>query len=97
MTELAMLRTPNKPLKKNNRVVRIYIFFFLITLAMNIVVAMANSQPITLCVVLAFLIADLLIFASIWLSKSSYIERSSKVKFVQLMETFDPETLCPFC
>lgn len=48
-------------------------------------------------IIIAILMADLGIFVSIWLSTSSYIEPSNKVKFVSLMETFDPETLCPFC
>lgn len=43
MNELAMLRTPNRPLGKNNRIVRVYLFFIVMTLAMNIVTAMANS------------------------------------------------------
>ena len=35
MTELAMLRTPNQPLGKSNRIVNIYLVFMLISLAMN--------------------------------------------------------------
>ena len=92
-----MLRTPSKPLEKNNRIVRIYLIFIFLTLGMNIVVAMANSQPIILMIILSFITADLLVFGSIWLSKSSYIENNNKVMFVSLMETFDPESLCPFC
>lgn len=97
MNELAMLRTPNRPLGKNNRVVRIYLFFMVMTLAMNIVTAMATSQPITLLIIVIFLTVDLLIFTSVFMSRSSYIERSKEIQFVSLMETFDPETLCPFC
>ena len=36
-------------------------------------------------------------FVTIWRSESSYIERDSDVSFVSLMETFDAESLCPFC
>ena len=92
-----MLRTPNKPLKKNNRIVYIYLFFFFTTLAMNVLISIANSQPITLMIILVFLATDLLVFLSVWLSNSSYIEPNRQVKFYSLMETFDPETLCPFC
>ena len=97
MNELAMLRTPNKPLNKNNRIVRIYLFFIILTLAMNIVTAMANSQPITLMIIVIFLAVDFFIFLSVMMSSSSYIECSKQIQFVSLMETFDPETLCPFC
>ena len=79
MNELAMLRTPNRPLGKNNRIVRVYLFFIVMTLAMNIVTAMANSQPITLIIILIFLTVDLLIFTSVCMSRSSYIERSKEI------------------
>ena len=79
MNELAMLRTPNRPLGKNNRVVRIYLFFMVMTLAMNIVTAMATSQPITLLIIVIFLTVDLLIFTSVFMSRSSYIERSKEI------------------
>ena len=79
MNELAMLRTPNRPLGKNNRIVRIYLFFMLMTLAMNIVTAIANSQPVTLLVIVIFLTVDFFIFASVFMSRSSYIERSKEI------------------
>ena len=37
-SEMVMLRTPNKPLQKSNRIVLFYLLLFNITLLMNIVV-----------------------------------------------------------
>mmetsp|Transcript_27499 Transcript_27499/g.36769 ORF Transcript_27499/g.36769 Transcript_27499/m.36769 type:complete len:205 (+) Transcript_27499:1880-2494(+) len=94
---MIMLRTPNKPLTKNNRIVIVYLFLFIATLSMNVVLALAEQRFITPIVVAAFWVIDIAVFFSIWRSSSSYIERDPDVPFVQLLETFDPESLCPFC
>ena len=47
--------------------------------------------------ILSVFIADLVIFSTVWKSKASFIEHHTGVTFVQLLETFDAESLCPFC
>lgn len=42
MTELAMLRTPNKPLEPNSKVVSIYLLLMLLTFAMNTLLSLQN-------------------------------------------------------
>ena len=42
MSEIAMLNTPNAPMTKNNRIVAIYLLIFIITLAMNVMVALSG-------------------------------------------------------
>jgi len=96
-SELVMLRTPNKPLDRNNRVVSIYVALFCLTLAMNVAIALHGARTATLIVILAVWSVDIMIFCSIWTSKAQFISRSPLVKFVNLMETFDAESLCPFC
>ena len=68
-----MLRQPNKPLTKNDRIVRIYLFLFSLTFAMNCMIAFEHSQMALLIIVVVILVLDLAVFTSIWLSKSSYI------------------------
>ena len=51
----------------------------------------------TLVLILSVFIADLVIFSTVWKSKASFIEHHTGVTFVQLLETFDAESLCPFC
>ena len=92
-----MTRSPNKPLGKNNRIVRIYLFLFTLTYGMNAVVSLSNAQVTLLGLISAVLVGDLAVFVTIWLSKSSYIEPSKEIKIVKLLETFDSESLCPFC
>ena len=97
MTELAMLRTPNKPLEQNHKVVSIYLLLMLLTFAMNTILALQNQTLVLLCILTGSLIADLIVFSFVWNSKSSFIKQSSDVSFMALLETFDPESLCPFC
>lgn len=97
MVEVAMTRSPNKPLGKSNRIVRIYLLLFAVTYAMNTVISLQNSQLTLLGLTTVVLVSDLVVFCTIWLSKSSFIEPSKAVKIVKLLETFDSESLCPFC
>jgi len=80
--EMIMLRTPNKPLTKNNRIVIVYLFLFIATLSMNVVLALAEQRFVTPIVVAAFWVIDIAVFFSIWRSSSSYIERDPEVPFV---------------
>ena len=43
MQELVMLRSPNKPVERNNRVVNVYLFLIFMTAAMNALVSLSNG------------------------------------------------------
>ena len=47
--------------------------------------------------VTALFAADLVFFMLTWSSSQSFINRSKSIDFVDLLETFDAESLCPFC
>ena len=64
---------------------------------MNGVVAYASGNYGLMLVTMSFMALDLIVFASVWMSQSSYIERSTQVSLLELLETFDPESVCPFC
>ena len=92
-----MLRTPNKPLQKSNRIVLFYLLLFNITMFMNVVIGIDGQRYTSLGVLAAIWIVDIAIFFTVWRSTSSFIVPSSEVPFYHLLETFDPESLCPFC
>ena len=92
-----MLRTPNKPLGRNNRVVLIYLILFIVTLAMNCLLALSDGKLVTLILISIIWTADIIMFISVWCSKGSFIEHDPSVSMISLMETFDAENLCPFC
>ena len=97
LTELIMLSTPNQPLQKNNRVVRIYLLLFILSFIMNTIVALSIGQTFILMLIFSLVGTDLVVFFSIWRYNTSYIEKNNKISMVTLLETFDPESLCPFC
>ena len=74
-----------------------YFFFFILTLAMNIVVGYTYQQVLNVAIIVVLWVFDITIFFTIYCSKSSFIERDREVSFISLMETFDAESLCPFC
>lgn len=77
MTEVAMLRSPNQPLGKNNRIVNIYLILILTSILMNGFVAFDHMQTFIFVISLTILVFDLGVFFRIWYSKASYIERSN--------------------
>ena len=92
-----MLRTPNAPMTRNNRIVAMFLFFIIVTLVMNVLVALSGNNFKMMIITGLLWINDLIMFTVIWRSESSFIERDTDVSFVSLMETFDAESLCPFC
>ena len=104
VSELAMLRNPSKPMSKNNRIVLIFLSLMTLTFGMNAAISLESSTTGLMFTLVALLLADLAVFFSVWLSKSSYIEQSKSLKMSDLLETFehkyivfDCESLCPFC
>ena len=97
VSELAMLRNPSKPMSKNNRIVLIFLSLMTLTFGMNAAISLESSTTGLMVTLVALLLADLAVFLSVWLSKSSYIEQSKSLKMSALLETFDCESLCPFC
>ena len=68
MAEVVMLRTPNAPMTKSNRIVALYLLIFFVTIAMNIVIAWVSHSPIILIVTALFWINDLIVFTTVWKS-----------------------------
>ena len=64
---------------------------------MNTIVALSIGQTFILMLLVALVGTDLVIFFSIWRHNTSYIEKNNRISMVTLLETFDPESLCPFC
>ena len=74
-----MIRQPNKPLTKNDRIVKIYLLLIGLTFLMNSLVAIENSHKAFLIILVVILVLDLSVFLSVWLSKSSYIQPSKQI------------------
>ena len=74
-----MIRQPNKPLTKNDRIVKIYLLLIGLTFLMNSLVAIENSHKAFLIILVVILVLDLSVFLSVWLSKSSYIQPSEQI------------------
>ena len=61
-----MLRTPNKPLQKSNRIVLFYLLLFNITMFMNVVVGIDGQRYTSLGVLAAIWIVDIAVFFTVW-------------------------------
>ena len=97
MSEVIMLRTPNAPLERNNRIVSMYLVLFIVSIIMNTVIFIEKQMFVLFVIIGLLWINDIIVFVTIWRSESSFIQRNKEVSFVSLMETFDAESLCPFC
>ena len=97
MSEVIMLRTPNAPLERNNRIVSMYLVLFIVSIIMNTVIFIEKQMFVLFVIIGLVWINDIIVFVTIWRSESSFIQRNKEVSFVSLMETFDAESLCPFC
>ena len=74
-----------------------YLVLFVVTLAMNVTLALTDHKLITLGFIALIWTLDIIVFTTIWCSKASFIERDPEVSLISLMETFEAESLCPFC
>ena len=96
-SEFAMLRTPSKPLSKNNKIISLFLLLISVTFGLSAVMLNALSIRWVFYMIVGLLLADLIFFTITWSSKSSYIYGNKSIEFADLLETFDAESLCPFC
>ena len=47
--------------------------------------------------IVGLILSDLVFFTLVWNDKSSYIYGNKSIEFIDLLEIFDAESLCPFC
>ena len=97
LAEFAMLKTPSKPVKKNNFIVGIFLLLITTTFGMSSIVLDVMKLRWVFFMEIGLLGIDMIFFFITWNSKSSYIYGDESIEFVDLMETFDAESLCPFC
>ena len=95
--EFAMLKTPSKPITKNNKIVTVFFLLISITFTLSAIMVNVLNMKRVFYLEIALLAIDLIFFTITWLSKSSYIFSNKSIEFVDLLETFDTESLCPFC
>lgn len=92
-----MLATPNKPLGKSNRIAAFYLAITFGTLGVNIWITLRRQMYVGLAIFVFLVLLDLFLFCKTISSSSIYIQRNSDLLFIDLMETFDADSLCPFC
>jgi len=63
-----MIKQPNKPLTKNDRIVKFYLFLIGLTFLMNSFVAIEHSHKAFLMILVIILVLDLAVFVSVRLS-----------------------------
>lgn len=95
--EFAMIRLPSKQLSRNNKIVSLFLFLITLTFGLSAVMLNAINLRWVFYQVTALFAADLVFFMLTWSSSQSFINRSKNIDFVDLLETFDAESLCPFC
>ena len=96
-SELVMLTTPNRPMAKSNNVVCIFLLMMLITLTFNILLTLSMSLYYTLGFIILLVSLDAICFIRASQSDQIYIKKNQDLEFINLLETFDSESLCPTC
>ena len=92
-----MLRLPSKQLSRNNKIVSLFLFLIFLSFGLSAVMMNAINLRLIFYVMTALFAADLIFFMITWSSSASFIQRNKSIDFVDLLETFDTESLCPFC
>ena len=92
-----MIKTPSKPVTKNNRIVTLFFILISASLGLSTILLNALNLKWVFYLEVALLTADFVFFAITWRSKASYIYKDTSIQFIDLLETFDPESICPFC
>ena len=90
-----MLTSPNRPISKNNRIVWIFLGLIMVSYITNVLLTLNNQMDISLILVSVVVVLDFIAFIKTHYSTDIYIERNQDLKFIDLLETFDAESLCP--
>ena len=90
-----MLTSPNRPISKNNRIVWIFLGLIMVSYITNVLLTLNNQMDISLILVSVVVVLDFIAFIKTHYSTDIYIERNPDLKFIDLLETFDAESLCP--
>jgi palmitoyltransferase len=94
-----MLKTPLKPIQRNKGNV---IAFFVLVILSYIAGHLASESEVELPKITRHLLdaatgVMLVLFMICWLRDPGYIEKDEQIDFFQLLEAFDPNSLCPEC
>jgi len=77
--------------------VHIFLALILITYIVNVILTLNNAMEFNLILVTLVLTLDFYAFLRTHYSSDIYIKRNEDLSFLDLLETFDAESLCPYC
>ena len=103
-----MTRIPLKKVKKNLKAVSLFLLLLFLTFGLNMCVSipckififynLVDIKNEIFFYILVFVFGlDLLCFLLAMLINPGYIEKEPNLEFMELLETFEANSLCPFC
>jgi len=94
-----MVKTPLKKLEQNNRTVATYAVLMMLSYVLVLTYSLSGAKinPILTYVTAGCYILSWVFFLFSWLKNPGYLEKDPSINFLEIIEEFDPNHLCPEC
>ena len=96
---MVMIKTPLKKISRNKISVVAYLFTIILSYILASIYSVSDVPLnwILKPLVQAFFLVSLITFMLAWLRDPGYIQKESSLDFLELLENFDPNSLCAEC